>query len=210
MPPQFRESFLNVLSVTRDYYRHLFGNHVIDLVEFNVRKARGLPLRLWTNGADRVFLTLSRKAQLQPASISGVRHLHGLTHELAHIVLYRSLINLRELADGWGEGWAVYLGSFWGVPYVHAKLGDEAWPYPHCYLASDGPGHYLQCFSRKGWKPSSAIEQVVHDLYRWQRSVGDELFVGFFRKLLSTPLRADQFSAEVTRKIRTLRRRMVA
>lgn len=210
IPQEFREAFLNILVVTRGYYRRLFGDHVIDFVEFNVRKSRGLPLRLWTNGADRVFLTLSRKTQLEPASVSGVRHLHGLTHELAHIVLYRSLINLSELAAGWGEGWAIYLGSFWGVPHLYEEFGDGAWPYPHCYLASDGPGRYQQYFSQKGWRPPNPTVQVVYDLYRWQQCVGDNTFVRFFQELLSSPLRADQFNQKVSKELRALRKRKAA
>ena len=60
VPQEFREAFLQIFVESRAYYRRLFGAASIGWVEFNVRKANGLPLRLWTNGADRSFRSARR------------------------------------------------------------------------------------------------------------------------------------------------------
>ena len=86
-----------------------------------------------------MYLTLRDERQFLPAPQSGVFHVHGLAHELAHILLYRSLVNIAALAEGWGEGWAIYLSSFIAVPYLYRKYGAAMWPYPYNYLETEGP-----------------------------------------------------------------------
>ena len=197
IPTEFQDAFLEILSETKYFYQRHFGKHVIGNVEFNVRKSTGLQHRLWTNGADRVFLTLSKKSQLEPARVSGVRNLHGLPHELAHIVLYRSLINLSCLGRGWGEGWAVYLASFLAIPHLYRKHGPELWPYPHNYEESDGPTAYLKRFddnNRNEWHP---IVQIVWRLHRLECALGRKEFVKLLRKELSAPVRADAFTKQM-------------
>lgn len=100
IPRAFRQSFLRILTGTSDCYRGLFGQNCVGAVEMNVHKASKMDHRLWTNGADRIYFTLSRKRQLEPPDRSCVFNIHGITHELAHIVLYRSLINIRNLSAG--------------------------------------------------------------------------------------------------------------
>jgi hypothetical protein len=201
IPLPFREAFLRVLLATRTYYRRLFGPQSIAWVELNVRKANSLPLRLWTNGADRVFLTLSRKDQLAPPSKSGVRHMFGLPHELGHLVLYRSLVNLQELPPGWGEGWATYLGSFLAVPHLYKKFGPGLWPYPYNYLEAEGPALYLRRFETTEREKDAPTLCVVRDLHSLERQLGRDGFAQFFRQLLRRPVRSSEFCRAVTEKL---------
>ena len=204
IPREFQDAFLKLLSETKSFYQRQFGKHVIGNVEFNVRKSSGLQHRLWTNGADRVFLTLSKKSQLEPARVSGVRNLHGLPHELAHIVLYRSLINLSCLGPGWGEGWAVYLASFLAIPHLYRRFGPELWPYPHNYEASEGPSAYLKRFNdnnRNEWHP---IAQVVWRLHCLESTLGRREFIKLLRKELSVPVRADVFTQQMDKSMKSV------
>lgn len=197
IPAAFSEAFLNILLGTRDCYRNLFGEDLVGRVELNVKKAPALTLRLWTNGADRVYMTLSRKRQLEEPGRSGVRYLHGLPHEIGHIVLYRALINLRILKDGWGEGWAVYLSSFIAVPYLYEIWGPDLWPYPYNYLETEGPAPYLQRLRSMPKRGSDPIINAVRVLHRLEERLGREEFGRFFGKLLKDPIRSDVFVKKI-------------
>lgn len=193
IPAAFREAFLGIMLGTRDCYRGLFGEDLVGRVELNVRKAPGQVLRLWTNGADRVYLTLSRKGQLDEPRWSGVRYLHGIPHELGHIVLYRALINLSVLKAGWGEGWAIYLSSFFAVPYLYETRGPELWPHPYNYLETEGPAPWLKRLGtppRRAEDPIIAAVQVFHKL---EERLDREGFGRFFGGLLRDPIRSDEF-----------------
>ncbi len=206
LPAPFRRAFLTIAANTRAYYRTLFGAETVPAVELNVRMEPGLPLRLWTNGADRIYLTLSNKSQLAPAPKSGVRHVHGITHELAHIVLYRALINLSELAEGWGEGWAVYLASFWAVPRLFQRHGAGLWPYPYDYRRFDGPGRLIEQFGATSEPPSEPVPRAVYDLYRLEQGLGSKEFAARFRSMLRRRMRADDFNERIAAALRRLPR----
>lgn len=207
LPTPFQRAFLNIAASTRAYYDSLFGDGAVPELEFNARKRRGLPTRLWTNGADRIYLTLSRKSQLAPAPASGMRHIHGVAHELAHIVLYRALVNLHELAAGWGEGWAVYLSSFWAVPWLFERHGSRLWPYPYDYQRYDGPEVYLQRFRALPAPPTDPVLRAVYDLHRLERDLGGRRFIALFRSLLRRRMRADRFNERIARALAALRDR---
>ncbi len=199
IPIEFQEAFLRIVVESKCYYQRLFGRHVIDYVDVTVRKSAGLPHRLWTNGADRVQLTLSRKSQLEPATKSGVRNLHGFPHELAHIVMYRSLINLHCLKCGWGEGWAIYVASFLAVPHLYRKFGPTLWPYEHDFEKSDGPFAYFRKFEHdlENVRKWPAPLRVVCRLHFLEQELGRSDCVKFFRELLRHRIRADQFVSRV-------------
>jgi len=202
VPLPFQEAFLRILIETRSFYRSLFGRHVIDLVEFNVRKSARLSHRLWTNGADRIYLTLSKKQHLEPTALSGVRNIHGVAHELAHIVLYRSLINLRCLSAGWGEGWAVYLASFVAVPHLYQKFGPSLWPRAFDFLETDGPEACLRQFdplTQRQWNP---VTRVIWQLHALDDRLGRGKFIRLLRAQVAVPVRADAFNREMNRQLR--------
>lgn len=197
LPVVFRNAFLEILAATSTYYRRVFGAHAVGQVEFNVRKQSNQRLRLWTNGADRIYLTLSRKETLKPPTDSGVHHLYGITHELAHIVLYRSLINVAALPSGWGEGWAAFTASFWAVPYLFSKHGPELWPYPYDYLAMDGPERYLRQFGTRSARRRRPVLSAMHELYECEQQIGRQRFQCLLRRMLREPMRADRFVEEL-------------
>ncbi|MGO8752398.1 MAG: hypothetical protein ACLQNE_41190 [Thermoguttaceae bacterium] len=202
LPSAFREAFWNVLHAARRLFRRLFGPRSIGWVEFNAKMSGGLPLALWTNGADRVYMTLGDKRQLLPAHQSGVFHIHGLAHELGHIVLYRSLVNLSLLADGWGEGWAVYLSSFMAVPYLYRELGPAAWPYSYNFLETEGPARYLRQFAEGGARDFGPTLNSVRALHLLEQKLGRDGFAAFFRRILGQRLHAAKFDSMVLAKLR--------
>ena len=203
IPGIFRHSFLKILAATSAYYRQAFGAQSVGRLELNVRKQSGLCNRLWTNGADRIYLTLARKKELEPPRISRVFNIYGLAHELGHIVLYRSLINIHELHRGWGEGWAVYVASFMAVPYLFSKYGPDLWPYPYDYLQTEGPKRLLSCFNSQPVKIISPVTHAVHSLYVFQQQLGGERnFQKYFRELFARPIRSDMFYKKVSMKIK--------
>jgi hypothetical protein len=201
IPKTFRQAFLKILVATSAYYRQIFGNHSIDWVELNVRKLPKMCLRLWTNGSDRIYFTLSKKKQLEPPESSNIFNIHGLAHELGHIILYRSLINIQNLPVGWGEGWAIYLASFVAVPYLFSKFGPSLWPYPYDYLQTEGPEKYLCRFKSASAKKKEPILEVVYKLHMLHQHLGDSGFQKYFCHLLKQPLRSDAFYKKLSKKM---------
>ena len=197
VPAVFRGAFLRGLVETRNLYRRCFGRHTIDRVEFNVRRDPQLQHRLWTNGADRVYLTLPTPNQLLPFPMVGVRNVHGLAHELAHIVMYRMMINISALPDGWGEGWAVYIGAFVGVPHLHEVFGPDLWPYPYDYLSTDGPPPFLRRLADPKAVATDPTLKAMEALRRLDTHLGRRDFLAFLRGLLKVPLVADEFVKSV-------------
>jgi hypothetical protein len=202
IPPVFRDTFLKALLATRGYYQRIFGEGSIAWLEMGVRKQAGLPLRLWTNGSDRVYLTLSRKEQRKPPHASHVFHVHGIAHELAHIVMYRSLINIHQLPDGWGEGWAAYIASFLAVPCLFTRLGPSLWPYPYNYLQTEGPDRYAR-YLRSG-RPMcrDPAGRFLCQLHLLRAALGTRKFLCLFRGLFRERLRSDEFRDRLNARLR--------
>ena len=93
-PVGVREAFWNVLHAARRLFPPPFRPPVDRMGGIQRQDVRGPPLAGRPTAQTRVYMTLGDKRQLLPAHQSGVFHIHGLAHELGHIVLYRSLVNL--------------------------------------------------------------------------------------------------------------------
>jgi len=52
------------------------------LVQVSVKAGQGEQTRLYNDGQDHIFLTLSSEEKLRPPSVSGVFNLYGFCHEL--------------------------------------------------------------------------------------------------------------------------------
>ncbi len=202
IPQAFQSAFLQTMMATRVYYQRIFGYGTIDWLEMTVRKQAGLPHRLWTNGSDRVYLTLSKKRQLEPPCASHVFHIHGIAHELAHIVMYRSLINIHQLPEGWGEGWAAYTASFMAVPYLFTRLGPSLWPYPYNYLRTEGPDRYARCFKSALPARAGTAGRFMCQLHLLRGLIGTKRLQCFFRGLFKERLRSDEFCDRVSVQLR--------
>ncbi|HKX45204.1 MAG TPA: hypothetical protein VJP77_00670 [Planctomycetota bacterium] len=180
VPSAYRRAFLEILVSTSAYYRRLFGAGALGNIELVATYQPGSPVRLWTNGADRIYLQLGEPRHLHPPTRGGPRYLHGLPHELAHMLLYRSLVHVGSLSEGWGEGWAVFLSSQLAVPHLHRHWGSELWPEPYDFLATEGPASLARNLASRTDPVTEAV-RVLHSLWsRW----GTRQFCARFQPLL--------------------------
>lgn len=201
IPAVFRRAFLRILSASDVCYRRIFGARSLGWIEFNAVKSDAEAVGLWTNGADRVFLKISREEQLYPPTHGGACHVYGLPHELAHIVLYRSLVNLSQLPEGWGEGWAHYLASFIAVPQLYAQFGTSLWPYPYNYMETEGPARCLRQFTGVKLRRRDPVVAAAERLHKLEQRKGRSEFARFFRNLFAKPLLANQLERLILREL---------
>ena len=204
IPRPFQEAFLNICLTTRRCYLQTFGSKTLGRVEINVTKRAKLHHRLWTNGADRIYLTLSKKSQLDIPQKSGVNNIYGLAHELGHIVLYRSLINIPALPPGWGEGWATFLGSFLAIPHLYSEHGPTLWPYAYDYLTTEGPDRVRDAYARHHNRLKDPCGRVVICLDKLHSTMGHRPFCRFFKRLFASPLTSADFVSQVNEQLREL------
>jgi len=91
-------------------------------------------VRLYNDGQDRLFLTIRSERDLRKPGTTGIFHLYGLCHEVAHLAMYRSIRDHGWMTTAAAEGWAHFLGSRI-VDGVHALEGKDLWPDAYDYLA---------------------------------------------------------------------------
>ncbi len=107
-------------------------------------------VRLFTDGNDRLNLSLRSADQLRPPEESGIFNLYGMCHELGHIAMYRAIPQHGWLNTAGAEGWAHYLGSEL-TDGVFDTLGESGWCYPYDYK-QDGTARLNQQLAAE--KPS--------------------------------------------------------
>ncbi|MBU0639555.1 MAG: hypothetical protein KKB50_11875 [Planctomycetes bacterium] len=129
------EAIAGVVSAAWQVYVDDFAANLPGTVITDARCARQ-PTRLFTDGHDHIFLTLSSTQKLAPPAKSGVFNVYGLCHELGHMMMYRLLEDRDWMTTAAAEGWAHYAGSV-VIDSVHAAKGDSLWCYPYDY-SSDG------------------------------------------------------------------------
>jgi len=104
-----------------------FGLDMPDTIAVAVEhNPRGRP-RLFTDGHDRMFLTVRTERDLRRPKYSGIFTLYGVCHEIGHIAMYRTLRERGWMSSAAAEGWAHYAGSRL-VDAVYAKHGEAVWP----------------------------------------------------------------------------------
>lgn len=88
--------------------------------------------RLFNDGVDTFSLTVRSERDLAKPATSGIFHLYGLCHEVAHLAMYRPIRDHRWMTGAAAEGWAHCLGSHL-VDRVYSKEGDKLWPDAYDY-----------------------------------------------------------------------------
>lgn len=111
-----------------------FGFDMPKTVFVSVRVDPRGRVRLFNDGQDRFSLTVRGRRDLRKPAVSGVFHLYGLCHEVAHLAMYRPIRDHSWMTVAAAEGWAHYLGSRL-VDAVYAKAGKDLWPDAYDYLA---------------------------------------------------------------------------
>lgn len=132
--PRQAESIAKVISTARQVYVAEFAADMPATVIAEVECGSSHPTRLYTDGRDHIFLSLSSARKLAPPPASGVFNLYGLCHELGHVMMYRLLKERDWMTSAAAEGWAHYAGSV-VVDAVYAAEGQSIWFDPYDYRA---------------------------------------------------------------------------
>lgn len=165
------------LSTARRFYIDQFGFDMPATVRLRIDCGEGRPSRLFTDGSDRVFLSLPSADKLAPPAKSGTFILYGLCHELGHVAMYRTLKQRRWMTSAAAEGWAHYLGSV-ALDHVHQARGNSLWPQPYNYLADGSVRLRRQLASRQASDVAKAAGQ-------WQtlaKVIDDKAFIDLFHR----------------------------
>ncbi len=128
----YAEAMGTIIVTARRIHANDFGLDMPETIVMSVECGPDASTRLWTDGQDRVTMTLKRPDQLRKPSDSGVFNIYGLCHELGHMAMYRTLKDRPWLSGDAAEGWAHFCGSV-VVDQVYAANGKELWPDPYDY-----------------------------------------------------------------------------
>ena len=125
----------HTLSAARKVYVDHFGFDMPDRIFCTVECGPDKASRLFTDGEDRVFLSMPSPEKLLRPTRSGTFVLYGLCHELGHVAMYRPLKDRGWMKGDAAEGWAHYAGSV-VVDEVYKAHGEKLWtPDPYDYRA---------------------------------------------------------------------------
>src|SRR5688572_15097892 len=114
------------LSAAREVYEKHFGFDMPDEIRCTVECGPGKVGRLYTDGEDRVFLSMPSADKLLRPGKSGQFTLYGLCHELGHVAMYRIVKDRAWMTTAAAEGWAHYAGSV-VVDEVYKARGEKLW-----------------------------------------------------------------------------------
>jgi hypothetical protein len=156
----YATALAETLSAAWDAYAGDFGFELPETVQFEATCEPRAATRLYTNGNDRLFLTIPDQAKLERPENSGTFQLYGVCHELGHIAMYRVLTQRDWMSGPAAEGWAHYAGSV-VVDRVYEAKGEKLWPDPYDYR-KDGTAR-LDTQLRK-----SAIDDVTRCAGEWR------------------------------------------
>ncbi|HKV80279.1 MAG TPA: hypothetical protein VJP02_19175 [Candidatus Sulfotelmatobacter sp.] len=132
-----------------------------ETVTLSVTCGDGVGSRLFNDGKDQLFLSISSLDSLAPPAKSGIFNIYGICHELGHLAMYRTLKNRDWLANSAAEGWAHFIGSA-VVDRVYAAKGESLWPEPYDYR-QDGVARLQKDVASK--EPSEMTRAAA----QWQR-----------------------------------------
>ena len=141
------------LSAARDVYARRFGFDMPQTITCTVTVGPGQPARLYTDGNDRVFLSLPSKDKLAKPQASGTFNLYGLCHEVGHMAMYRPLKDRAWMTEAAAEGWAHFAGSV-VVDEVFKAKGRDLWWDPYDYR-QDGTARLAA--QRKAANPPATV-----------------------------------------------------
>jgi hypothetical protein len=170
------ESIANVISTARQIYAEDFGADMPEMFAMEVEYGASHPTRLYTDGRDHIFLSLSSPKKLAPPAVSGVFNLYGFCHELGHVMMYRLLEERDWMTTAAAEGWAHYAGSV-VADGIYAAKGESIWFEPYDYRA-DGTARLERQLA--GERPSEVAQGA--GLWReLERIIGRRGFAKLFR-----------------------------
>ncbi|HZN69257.1 MAG TPA: hypothetical protein VFB66_28540 [Tepidisphaeraceae bacterium] len=126
IPDGHARAIAETLSAARHVYAEAFGFDMPEMITCTVECGAGKGSRLYTDGNDRVFLSLPSADRLARPGKSGVFVLYGMCHEVGHVAMYRPLKGRDWMTTAAAEGWAHYAGSV-VVDEVFKAKGQKLW-----------------------------------------------------------------------------------
>jgi len=164
-----------VIAAARQVCMSDFGFDMPETVVLRVECGPDEPTRLYTDGQDRLFLSMPSKDKLAKPSSSGVFNLYGMCHELGHMAMYRVLKERDWMSSAAAEGWAHYVGSV-VVDRVYVAKGEKLWPDPYDYR-EDGTARLRKQLASE--KPS-AVAQAAGLWQKLESIIGARQFAKLF------------------------------
>ena len=128
------EAIAAVIETAREAAIEQFGFDMPDTVAVKIQCDPAKRPRLFTDGQDRLFLTIRSERDLRQPRHSGIFNLYGLCHELGHLAMYRVLRERGWMTTAAAEGWAHFVGSRL-VDEVYRRAGPDVWPDRYDYRA---------------------------------------------------------------------------
>lgn len=132
IPPEPADAVTATIVAARAIYTQDFRFDMPQTVFASVKCGPDQRTRLFTDGKDSLFLTLSSPDKLARPARSGCFNLYGMCHELGHMAMYRTLKDRDWMTSAAAEGWAHYAGSV-VVDRVFAAKGESLWHDPYDY-----------------------------------------------------------------------------
>ena len=130
----YAEAIAHTVEAARDICRATFGFEMPQRIDVSVNLDAERRPRLFNDGVDQFRLTVRSARDLRKPTTSGVFHLYGMCHEVAHLGMYRAIPNHDWMTTAAAEGWAHYLGSRL-VDGVYDREGPDLWPDRYDYRA---------------------------------------------------------------------------
>ncbi|HOW72625.1 MAG TPA: hypothetical protein PKY77_18655 [Phycisphaerae bacterium] len=124
---EYATALAETLAAARRVYADTLKFDMPNTVILEVKCGPDQTTRLYTDGEDRLFLSLPSQDKLAQPSKSGVFNLYGMCHELGHMAMYRTLKSRDWMTSAAAEGWAHYAGSV-VVDRVWTAKGEKLWP----------------------------------------------------------------------------------
>ena len=128
------QAITRIVAAARNAAADRFGFDMPASIAVTVNCRPDNTVRLFNDGQDHFDLTVRSAADLAQPGKSGIYHVYGLCHEVAHLAMYRPIHDRDWLTTAAAEGWAHYMGSRL-VDLTYAAEGDKTWPDPYDYRA---------------------------------------------------------------------------
>lgn len=130
---EFATAIVKVVETARTIASDEYGYFMPDKIRVSVKMDPKGETRLFNDGTNFISLTVRTERDLRKPSATGIFHIYGFCHEVAHLTMYGPVKDRGWLTTAAAEGWAHYLGSRL-VDDVFKRLGAELWPDRYDYL----------------------------------------------------------------------------
>jgi len=173
--PAYATALAETAAAARQIYAADLKFDMPETVLLEVKCGPDQTTKLYTDGQDRLFLSLPSQDKLAKPAKSGVFNLYGMCHELGHMAMYRTLKDRDWMSSAAAEGWAHYAGSV-VVDRVWTAKGEKLWPDPYDYR-EDGTARLKK---QLAGKDPSAVDKGAGQWQKLEPIIGAAQFPKLF------------------------------